>query len=276
MKSAVADRSYKVHCLRIVPLWGAPVYLTDHVRDLVMGGHTYRTDSGYQFSGQASEANMSPGTMDLEGIAGIAGISYDQIASGVFDNARVYAFATTWRMPTEDEEPLGVAIMGKTTLRDDRYTSELMMLIDALNQSVGKTYSPSCQKPFGGQEYAGCMVDLGPITVTGTITGVTGASVFRDSARVEAADYFGNGSIAFTSGSNAGLRPMEIKSYAADGTIETFEAAHYPVQAGDAYSMVPGCRKRQADCRDKWSNIENFGGFSFVPTQSTYLKAGGT
>jgi uncharacterized phage protein (TIGR02218 family) len=274
MKSAVADPSYRVHCLRIVPQWGSTIYLTDHVRDLVMGANTYKTDSGYQFSGQASEANMSPGVLDLEGIAGIAGIDFDQIVSGVFDNARVYAFATTWTSPTVDEEPLGVAILGRTTVKDDRYTAEMMMLVDALNQSVGKTYTAACPKRFGGQEYAGCKVALGPITVTGTITNVTSNSVFRDSTRAEAADYFGEGTIAFTTGNNAGLKPMEIKAHAADGTITTHEAFYYTVTVGDAYTMIPGCRKRQEDCRDKWANIANFGGFSWVPTVKTYSKSG--
>lgn len=274
MKSAVADRRYKIHCLRIVPLWGSTVYLTDHPRDVVIGANTYKTDSGYQFSGYASESSMSPGVMDLEGISGIAGIDRDEIVSGVFDGARVYAFATTWLTPVVDEEPLGVAIMGKAAMMDDRYKAELMMLVDALNQSVGKTYTPSCQKEFGGQAYAGCMVDLAPITVTGTLTSVTSNAVFRDSTRAEAADYFGAGTVAFTTGQNAGLKPHKIKSHAADGTVTLHEAFHYPVEVGDAYVWIPGCRKRQADCIG-WSNIVNFGGFSFVPTQSTYTQVGG-
>ena len=276
MKPAVADPQYRVHCLRIVPQWGDPVYLTDHPRNLVMNSHTYQTDSGYQFSGTASEDNMAPGVMDLEGIAGIAGIGFAEIVSGVFDGARVYAFATTWTNPTEDDEEIGVAIMGKTTIKDKRYVAEMMMLVDALNQSVGKTYTAGCQKRFGGQEYAGCGVALGPLTVTGTITHVTSASVFRDSSRAEAADYFGDGYIEFTTGDNAGLKPLEVKAHAADGTLTLHAAMPYAVQVGDAYSLVPGCRKRLEDCRDKWSNIANFGGFSFVPTQSTYTKVGGT
>jgi uncharacterized phage protein (TIGR02218 family) len=351
MKSVVADYRYKTYCLRIVPQWGDPVYITSNVSDLTMNGHVYKTDSGYEFSGLASEDNMSPGIMDLSGVAGIAGIDRDEIVSGVFDGARVYAFATTWRTPVEDEEPLGVAILGKTTMKDDRYVIEMMMLVDALNQSVGKTYTAGCQKPFGGQEFAGCKVDLGPITVTGTLTSVTSNSVFRDNLRTEAPDYFGEGTIAFTTGDNAGLKPMEIKEYVGvksssitaitkaasavvtvgthtfivgdvvtfsgvvgmtqingltgtvtaiaattitvniastsfgtyssggtvatlAGTIKTHESFHYPVAVGDEYVLVPGCRKRLEDCRDKWSNIPNFGGFSFIPTQSTYTQIG--
>ena len=276
MKSAVADRRYKIHCLRIVPLWGDPVYLTDHVRDVVLGANTYKTDSGYEFSGLALEDNMSPGVLDLTGVANIAGIDMDEIVAGVFDGARVYAFATTWNAPVVDEEPLGVAILGKTKLDDDRYTIEMMMLIDALNQSVGKTYTANCQKEFGGTGFAGCQVALGPITVTGTLTDVTSNSVFRDSTRTEAADYFGEGTVEFTTGANAGLKPIKIKEYAADGTITVHEAFHYPVANGDAYTLVPGCRHRQEDCRDKWSNIVNFGGYSFIATTSTYSQIGGS
>lgn len=352
MKSAVADRRYKIHCLRIVPLWGDTVYLTDHPRDLVIGANTYKTDSGYQFSGHASESSMSPGVMDLDGIAGIAGIDRDEIVSGVFDGARVYAFATTWTSPVVDEEPLGVAVMGKTTIKDNRYTAELMMLVDALNQSVGKTYTACCQKRFGGQEYAGCGVALGPITVTGTITHVTSNRVFRDDTRPEVSDYFGEGTIAFTTGANAGLKPMEVKTYVGvktasitaitkaasavvtvgthtyaigdvvefsgvagmtqinsltgtitatssttitvninstgfsaytsggtvallAGGITTHESFNYTVAVGDGYALIPGCRKRLEDCRDKWSNVVNFGGFSHIPTTSTYTITGG-
>jgi uncharacterized phage protein (TIGR02218 family) len=275
MKTAVANPAYKIHCLRIVPVAGDTVYLTDHVRDVTIGADTYQTDAGYQFTGVSSEDNMAPGVLDLSGIADIVGIGYDQIVSGLFDGARVYAFATTWRAPVVDEEPLGVAILGKTTLRDDRYTIEMMLLVDALNQAVGQSITANCQKVFGGQEFAGCKVDLAPLIVSGTLTHATSNSEFRDSARAEAADYFAEGTIAFTSGQNAGLKAIRVKVHAADGSIETHEAFHYPVAVGDAYTLTPGCRKRLEDCRDKWSNVVNFGGFSFVATTSTYTQIGG-
>jgi uncharacterized phage protein (TIGR02218 family) len=279
MKPAVADYRYKIHCIRIVPLWGSPVYLTSHVRDIVIGANTYLSGSGYEFSGQSLDTSLAPGVIDLKGIADIAEIDYNEIVSGVFDNARVYCFATTWNNPVVDEEPIGLAFMGKTRIDDDRYTTELMMLIDVLNQTVGKTYGTQCPKKFGGQEYAGCKFVLGPVTVTGTITHVTSNSVFRDSSRAEAADYFGEGTIAFINSSNAtpqnaGLKPQEIKIYAADGTITTHEAFHYQVAVGDEYIMIPGCRKRLEDCRDKWNNVVNFGGFSFIPTSSQYQSRG--
>lgn len=274
MKTSVADYRYVCHGLRIECVGGLIVRLTDYPRDLTMGGHTYLSDNGYQFTGSQSGTSMAAGAMDLEGIVSLTGITRDQVASGVFDNARLYVFATEWTNPQEDQEPIGAAILGKTTIRDDRYTIEMMMLADALSQSVGRTYTPGCGKVFGGQEYAGCKVDLAAITVAGALTHVTNGTVFRDSSRTEPDDWFGAGYIHFTGGPNAGLKPLEVKSYAADGTITTFEAAYYPVEVGHAYELVPGCRKRLEDCSTKWANVVNFGGFPHVPTSSTYQQVG--
>ena len=169
MKPAVADPRFRVICLRIEPTTGSPIYLTHHVRDLVMSGHTYLSTSGYDFTGYTSTASMSPSMIDLSGIAGLAGIGFDEIGSGVFDNARVYLFATTWTSPVEDEEQIVASILGKTTLQDSRYTIEEMALIDALNQSVGKTYTAACPKTFGGTEFAGCNANAATFTVTGAL-----------------------------------------------------------------------------------------------------------
>lgn len=274
MKSVIADYRYRTICLRIVPVFGSPIYLTHHVRDLVMSGHTYLSASGYDFTGYSASANLSPALVDVEGIAGVAGIGFDEITSGIFDNARAYLFATTWNNPIEDQEPIVASFLGKTTLMDQRYKIEDMALIDALNQSSGKTYTAACSKVFGGQEYAGCKVALGPITVTGTLTAVTSNSIMRDSARAEAADYFAYGTLQFTSGVNNGLKPIEVKRYEADGTIEVFEPFFYLPVIGDTYSLIPGCRKRLVDCRDKWNNVVNFGGFTNVPTSSQYAQVG--
>lgn len=274
MKTVVADFKTRVLCLRIVPVIGDTIRLTHHVRDLTMGnGEKYVTGSGYDFTGYTAGTSFSPAMVDLEGIAGLAGLGRDQLASGLYDNARAYLFATTWNNPIEDQEPIVSSILGKTTLIDEHYRIEEMALVDALGQSVGKTYQPSCGKTFGGQEFAGCKKDVVALTVTGTLTGVTNALNFIDTARTETAGYFTAGSIEMTSGANAGLSPQEIKSYGAGGLIEIFEPFYYPNLPGDTYKLIPGCQKRLEDCK-AWGNVINFGGFSFVPTSSTYGKIG--
>lgn len=271
MKAQVADYQTRVMCVRIVPVTGSTIRMTEYPRDLTMSNATvYLTGSGYEFTGYSATPTFSPAVLDLQGIAGFAGVSLDAIKSGVYDNARWYVFATTWNNPVEDYEPIAAGFLGKTTLKDDRYTTECIGMVDVLNQAVGKTYTNTCQKKFGGTEWAGCKKT--PVVVTGTLTSVTDSATVRDNTRTEAADFFGEGTLKFTSGANAGLRPMIVKSYALDGTVITHEPFYYDPAIGDAYELTEGCRLRKSDCIAK-GNILNFGGFD-IPPPSVYLDRG--
>ena len=280
MKSAVADYRYRVLCLRIVPVTGSPIYLTDHPRDLTMSGHTYLSTSGYEFTGYSATAGFAPGSLDLQGISGVADISRAQIASGLFDGAVVSIFATSWSAPIEDEEPIVRGIFGKARLEDDRYVIDGLSLIDALNTARNDQFTAQCPKVFLSQGFGGCLVPVAPNTVTGSLTSVSSAALFTDTARGEASDTFAAGTIRFTSGPNAGLKALEIRSFSAGGVIETFESFYYLPQVGDSYTMQRGCRKRRQDCEARegnsgvFNNIVNFGGFPWVPTGSTYGQWG--
>jgi len=271
MKSVVAPFATAVWCIRIACVNGLTIRLTAYPHDLTMSNATvYKTDYGYEPTAFSASSSLSPSAIDLEGIVALAGVSRDALAAGVFDNARVYIFKTSFLAPVEDYEPVAAGFFGKTTLMDDAYRIEGMSLIDALNQSVGKVYAASCQHtPWD----AGCGIDPASVTVTGTITHVTSNFVFRDASRGEAADWFGAGAITFTSGNNAGLKALEIKAYAADGTITVHESAYYTPQVGDTYSMVKGCRRRLIDCQAN-SNIINMFAFPHLPTSSDYLRIG--
>lgn len=270
MKSTVAPYATAAWCVRIECVGGLVLRLTTYPVDLKMSNSTvYETDSGYEQTAYSSATGFAASAIDITGFVGISGITRDQIASGVFDNARVYIFKCNFFSPVEDYEPIAAGFFGKTTLEDDKYTIQGMSLIDTLNQSVGKTFTAACSRTFGD---AGCQKVLTAIDVVGSVTHVTSGAVIRDSSRSEAMDYFGAGTIQFTSGNNTGLKPLEIRAYAADGTITTFEPFYYLPEVGDTFVMIPGCRKRLEDCRDKWSNVVNFFGFTWMPTQSVYQQ----
>lgn len=269
MKAQVADYQTRVYCLRIAPKNGTPILIAQYPTDLKMSNGTiYQSTVGYEFTGYQATDSMSPSVVDLEGIAGFAGIDKDSIASGYFDNARCYLFATSWTNPVEDYEPVVCTILGKTTLEDDKFKIEEMALIDVLNQSVGKTYTPTCQKRFGGQEYAGCKKV--PTVVTTTVQAVTNHFTIKADGLTNPHDFFGEGSIRFLSGNNFGTKALEIKTHTAAGVITTHEPFYYLPEVGNQIEITEGCRKRKEDCKSK-NNILNFGGFPTVPTQSQYV-----
>lgn len=272
MKATVAPYQTAAWCVRIECLNGTTVRLTSYPVDLTMSNSTiYQADNGYEPTAYGATAAFSPSAIDLEGICVVSGISRDAMASGVFDNARVYIFKCDYLSPVENYEEITAGFFGKTTLDDDKYRVEGMSLIDAMNQTVGRSIKPGCDARFGSSR---CGISIATVQATGSITSVTSNQVVRDSSRSEAADWFGAGTIKFTTGANAGLPAMDIRSYSADGTITTFDPLYYAPQVGDAFVLVPGCRKRREDCRDKWGNIINFQGFPDQPTSSTYLARG--
>lgn len=274
MKSTVAPYASRAICLRIVCQNGTTIRLARYPYDMTMSnGQVYKADSGYDVTSYQATTDFSPSAVDLEGFVGVAGITRDAVASGVFDGARVYCFACDFLSPVEDYEPIMLAILGKTRLQDDKYLIEKLGIVDVLNQSIGRVVGPACDKTLGSQSYAGCMINLAAITVTGALTSVTSSSSFADSGRGEAADYFGLGTIVFTSGANVGLRAQQIKSFSS-GAIVTYEPFYYTPQVGDTYSMVPGCRKSLDVCRDKFNNVINFGGWPYKPPESVYISRG--
>lgn len=274
MKSTVAPYATSVKCLRIVCENGTTIRLTRYPFDLTMSnGQVYLADNAYDFSAVISETSFAASAVDLEGFVGVSNITRDQIASGLFDGARTYLFAANFLSPVEDYEPLIASVLGKTMIEDDRFKIEDMSLIDPLGQTVGETYTAVCRKVFGGQEHGGCGKDLTALDVTGAVTSITSPLVFTDSSRSEAADYFGWGTVEFTSGSNTGLRRLRVKDYGS-GVFTLYDPPYYPLSIGNTYIAIPGCRKRLEDCRDKYSNAMRFGGFPWVPVGSTYRTIG--
>ena len=82
MKATLADYRYRTPCLRLVPVTGSPIYLTDHPRDLVIGGHTPE-HFRYEFTGYDAQAGFSPASIDIEGIASASGVTRAAVGSGL-------------------------------------------------------------------------------------------------------------------------------------------------------------------------------------------------
>lgn len=278
MKPVIAPYARPLYCMRIECVGGVIVRLVEYPYDVVMSGATYKSDSGYQFSGVEAGTTFSPGAIDLKSFLGISPeITLPNIQSGIFDHAKVFVFATDWADPSEDEEAILKGYFGKVTIEDNRYMTEVMSLIDLLSTTVGDSYSAACPKIFGGQEYGGCHIDAVALQVSGTLTSATDNYIFADSTRTEDDDYFGAGEIWFTSGDNAGTPVQRIKAYTdAGGIIECSEPFPFTPKIGDAYTMQPGCRKRHdEDCRDKYNNAIRFGGFAYIPGTRFLNKVGG-
>jgi hypothetical protein len=98
-----------------------------------------------------------------------------------------------------------------------------------------------------------------------------GQEVFIDYAY--SIGYFAYGKVSFTSGQNAGFA-MEVKTFA-PGVVTLAMPLPYPIAVGDTYTIVAGCDKTFATCRDRWNNVLFFRGEPYIPGQDTILKPQG-
>ena len=259
------------YCLRIERTDGVVLGFTTADRDLTIAGVVYKSSPGFDKTAVRGQAN-DYGDFDLEGALTSEGISRDDIAAGLYDYATLYLFRTRWDDPGVDDEKLGKGYWGQAQLKNGKYSTTFVTLGSALKQQVGRTYLPTCDANLGDPR---CKVDLGPFTVTGTVTSVTDRRQFIDSGRGEAAAYFTAGKLTWTSGANAGLS-IEVTQFSAGGEFQLFRPMPYDIAAGDTFSVYAGCQKRfQEDCISKFNNAINFRGFPDIPGQDAVTKFGG-
>lgn len=239
---------------------------TSHDVAATIDGVTYEPYPGLDVSELANAVGTQVGTLELTTLNDGTIFSNSELFNGLWRNAEFELFRYNWENLADGKLPLMSGRFGEPTLRDGVVVIELRDLRQFLQQKVGSASSQTCRYRLGDTR---CGVDLassdGPFTVTGTITSVTSNRIFRDSSRTEAADWFGEGTIIFTTGDNVGVE-FKIRSYALNGTFTLALPTFSTVQIGDQYTAVVGCRKRfDDDCVGKFSVLipnqyMNFGG----------------
>ena len=294
MKSSVADPETPLYCARIEAVTGEIYRFAWYPHDVVMSnGDVYVADPFYKPSDLSGTADLTPSVFDSQGFFDATGITRNQLISGLLDNAKGYAFKTSWAAaPVKDEEPLRKVILGAGEIQDEVYKLEHMSLKDALNQTVGSEVCAKCTYVLFDETLDGDVIAsdrsrcsgpraapdgpvIGDYIVTGAVTSVTSQKVWQDSSRAEAEGYFNYGSVKWKTGANAGLRSTEIKSSLADGTITTHLAAYYTIEIGDEYEAHLGCdHLRDGDCYTKFNNNINCNAMPDVITREEYSKHG--
>ena len=92
-----------------------------------------------------------------------------------------------------------------------------------------------------------------------------------DSALSFAAGYYDLGEIKITSGDNNGVRKMIRVCDLTTKKLTVGVPFRYMVKSGDTYEAYPGCDKTPATCKDKFSNQDNFFGFTYIPRSDETL-----
>jgi uncharacterized phage protein (TIGR02218 family) len=244
---------------------------TNHDRDLTIDGDLYRAGAGHTPSAVESRADLSVSNMELAGVLDSEGLTAADLMAGLYDGAALRVFLVRWSDPDGGVLELGRGTLGEVKRLGLAFSVEVRGLTQALQATVGEVLTPTCRADLGD---ARCTVDLGALSVSGTLTDASGRASATDTARAEADDYWTGGLLSMTSGANAGYA-REVASSTAAGVLEVFEPFPHPLAAGDDYSLSPGCDKRLATCIARYDNAVNFRGEPGIPGTDELMRYGG-
>lgn len=279
--SAALKAHYGLNSTTISRQWrferrdGEVVRVTTCARPLLINGEVYSSREGLNPTAISQEASAAVANSEVNGTMAAESVSEEELVAGLWDGAFVTVFEVNYRDLSMGILTLQSGNIGDVKAGRSAFTAEVRGVTQSLQKVVGRVYTKGCPWIFGSIGDAACNVPLGPLTVTGAFTAVDSRREFTDSARAEASDYFGAGVLEITSGDNEGFS-MEVYSFAS-GTFVLHLPMPFNLAVGDTYSVTPGCRKRYTeDCRTKWANTNNFGGFNDIPGADKVLGMGGT
>jgi uncharacterized phage protein (TIGR02218 family) len=259
-------------CWRLVRRDGASFGFTDHDRDLTFAGTTFAARTGLEAAEASAELGFAVGGGEVAGALVSAGITEDDIAAGLYDDAAVETWFVNWAAPAE-RILLDSGAIGEIRRADGAFVAEVRGAMHRLDEERGRLYRATCSADLGDSR---CGVDLAQaaFTAAGTVARTDGVLGIAAEG-IEAADgWFAGGRLAWTSGANEGLR-IEVRAHRAAGTgaeFDLWQRAARPIAAGDAFQVTAGCDKRAATCRDRFANIVNFRGFPHMPGNDFIMR----
>lgn len=248
----------------------------DHDLPLRVNGVHCQPQSGMNGSEAASQLGLAADRSQVEGALNSPLLRDDEIERGLYDHAQIETYLVNWAQP-EQAVLLRSAIIGKITRSGARFVAELKSSAALLDRVFGRRVKRGCDAEFADKRcgvnafdpryYASAVVDR----VDGPELIITGLEQF-------AAHWFERGQLHWLSGQNQ-ANTHSILSHTIHGAAASLilqELPVFPIQSGDQCSVLAGCDKSFAQCRDRFANHENFRGFPHIPgNDAAYSYANG-
>lgn len=247
--------------LKITRKDGAVYAFTSASEDVTIGAQLYTSAQGLDISSIEVSAGLAVDNLELTTLDDGTLFTKLEVLSGKWRNAAFEISRYNWASPSDGVEVRMVGTIGEVHLNRGSIVAELRGLQQALQQPIGSVSSKTCRARLGD---AMCAKSLTAFTFTGTVTSAASQQVFTASAMAQAANYFAEGLLTWTSGPSNGLT-VKVKSFATGGVFTLSLPMLSAISAGHTFSVIAGCQKRLEDCRDKFSNVLNFQGEPHLP-----------
>lgn len=218
-------------------------------------------------------------TFDIDpGTSTIGGFPFLQaVHQGILDGAEVLMHRAYWSLQAWSPliTPTGVianVFVGRIAEIDATRTLASINVnshLELLNQNMpSELYQSGCLNTLYG---TACTLNQASFAATSTLSAGSTSSILN-AALAQATDYFSLGKIKFTSGINNGVwRGIKQYTLGSPSTIALTSPFPLTPSTGDAFTIYPGCDKKQSTCGFKYNNLVNFRGTPFIPEVATAI-----
>jgi len=253
------------NCWRLTRGDGVVMGFTDHDMPLTVDGTLFEPQTGFTTSEARQSLGLAIDSADVQGVLSSIRVTDADIIDGRYDGATVETLVVNWR------EPAAFRIVGKATVAGIRRADEAFVAtLEGLGRSLdvvrGRLVRRNCDAELGDGR---CGVALGgALSGAGSVLHADQAGSIRASGLDGFAQgWFTHGVLRWTSGARAGEteRVLVHRRQDAGAMLTLLPRNGPPIADGDGFTIVAGCDKRFATCKQKFSNQLNFQGFPHLP-----------
>lgn len=252
---------------------GVVFRFTSFQKKVKIGLTVYTPGLGLTSSQISSSLGMSVNDLQVsgpvDGSVSSSEISDDDLLAGKWENSFYEFFAFNPKDPSRGIEEITSGTFGKISKGVIAFTVELRDLLQYYQVTLGEVSTPTCRVQKLGD--ARCLVNLAPFTFAASVTAITSRSVFGASALIQGDNYFRFGELLWASGANIGLKG-EVKIFVAGGVVGLQFPVPHNIAPGDAFTIIAGCDRSLAMCRDKFANVVNMVAEPHKPTGDQLMR----
>ena len=263
---------------RITRRDGFEIRVTDHNARLRVNNQNYVPVGAFSASAHQKLAGLKERGQEVRGAIATGLITHEDLKSGKYREAKIEEMLVDWEFPNYG--PFYTNVYWVLSLRFDTevWIAEIAGSSSWLRKPVGRNYTRYCR--YNLFDYApeaafdqppGCRLVRGDFKVPGSVGSV---AVFRSKFTWTAGGFFDDhwfkdGHLEWLTGNNMGI-VSEIQGFESD-EFDLYLPLNADIQVGDTFDAYPGCDKTLTDCRDKFDNVVNFGGFPFIPGTDRFI-----
>lgn len=237
---------------------GVTIGLTDHDRDLVIDGRTYRAAPGLTPAAIERSDGLDPAVTEASGALTHASVTETDLIAGRWDGARITVAVVDWDAAGPPTMLSGGTI-GEIEIDAAGFTAQLRGPAAALDRAVTEETSAECRAMLGDRR---CRVPMAGRRRYVRVLEASGAAVRIDGPE-PTTDAYGGGRLRWLGGEGCGLE--SAISHSAGDVLTLHAPPAFAVLAGVLVEISEGCDKTVATCAARFGNVANFRGEPYLP-----------